>query len=193
MPLLCSVNCRRLQCVMWKATYLFTSLLRMLVCPKFECILMCKAEYQFFVEAIMEFYSVWRGRTRIRTIIYWVCWYDLFLDILLCDLSTYIIYVRIFMILRGMPLVSSSNCWVLQCVMWNATHLYTCLVIILVCRIFVDVLSCKSESHSYVQATIILQCVMWNATNFNTCLVTMLVFVDILFVCQNVTHLLKQL
>ena len=120
----------------------------------------------------------------------------LFLDILLCNLSKYKIYLRIFMILLGMPLICWGNCWVLQCVIWNAADLYTCLLIILLCLIFIDVLSCKSESHSFVEGTIILQCVMSNAMNFNTCLVSMMLcplFGDILFLSQNVTRLLKEI
>ena len=50
-----------------------------------------------------------------------------------------------------MPLISSSNCRVLQCGIWKTTYLYTCLLSKLVCPILVDILLCKAESHSFVQ------------------------------------------
>ena len=36
--------------------------------------------------------------------------------------------------------------------MWNATHLSTCLLSMLVFLLFVDILLCKSECHSFVKA-----------------------------------------
>ena len=54
----------------------------------------------------------------------------------------------------GMPLIRSRNCTVVECVMWNGTRLNVCLISMLVCPVFVNILFCKAECHTFVQATV---------------------------------------
>ena len=81
--------------------------------------------------------------------------------------------------------------------MWIATNLDICLVSMLLCPIFVDMLFCNSACHPFVKAIVeyySVECRMPHilALFYGVCCYALYLYVYYC-VSQNVTHLLKQL